>query len=231
MYINIYSMFRQRWSLLINLPLPILQHSMYLPLLFSTHFGWFVQYFISLSSAKPNISSRFSTSLRSCRWWDCSIKYSQNRSTNHSWWYTFLELLENLVRFFSTLLNRIFIFYVKLCEYSKRIDFVLGAEIFFPDAEARREHLLSLVDQVMEEKKAVSVGYTFESLCRFFSNRDASGLLGLPDVMPCVSTVTFQVCRLLHCTPAYLHYIFVTQRSVGCLSWRTVFRTKYLIVI
>ncbi|XP_065066167.1 zinc finger ZZ-type and EF-hand domain-containing protein 1-like isoform X1 [Rhopilema esculentum] len=59
-----------------------------------------------------------------------------------------------------------------------------GAEIFFPDAQARREHLLSLVDQVMEEKKAVSVGYTFESLCRFFSNRDSSGLLGLPDNLP-----------------------------------------------
>ena len=63
-----------------------------------------------------------------------------------------------------------------------------GAEVFFPDAEARREHLLSLVDQVMEEKKAVSVGYTFASLCRFFSNRDASGLLGLPDTLPSVCT-------------------------------------------
>ena len=60
--------------------------------------------------------------------------------------------------------------------------------MFFPNAQARREHLLSLVDQVMEEKKAVSVGYTFESLCRFFSNRDAGGLLGLPDSIPCVCT-------------------------------------------
>ena len=66
-----------------------------------------------------------------------------------------------------------------------------GAEVFFPDAEARREHLLSLVDQVMEEKKAVSVGYTFASLCRFFSNRDASGLLGLPDSLP-------NVCLFFH---------------------------------
>lgn len=58
---------------------------------------------------------------------------------------------------------------------------VAGAEIFFPDSQTRRNHLLSMVDQVMEEKKAASLGLTFESLCRFFSNKDASGLLGLPD--------------------------------------------------
>lgn len=43
--------------------------------------------------------------------------------------------------------------------------------------------MLSMVDQVMEEKKAASLGLTFESLCRFFSNKDASGLLGLPDIV------------------------------------------------
>ena len=58
-----------------------------------------------------------------------------------------------------------------------------GAEIFFPDSQTRRNHLLSMVDQVMEEKKAASLGLTFESLCRFFSNKDASGLLGLPDTV------------------------------------------------
>ena len=58
-----------------------------------------------------------------------------------------------------------------------------GAEIFFPDSQTRRSHLLSMVDQVMEEKKAVSLGLTFESLCRFFSNKDASGLLGLPNAV------------------------------------------------
>lgn len=43
--------------------------------------------------------------------------------------------------------------------------------------------MLSMVDLVMEEKKAASLGLTFESLCRFFSNKDASGLLGLPDIV------------------------------------------------
>ena len=57
----------------------------------------------------------------------------------------------------------------------------IGAEVFFPDSSARRSHLLSMVDKVMEEKKAASLALTFESLCRFFSNKDASGLLGLPD--------------------------------------------------
>jgi len=64
-----------------------------------------------------------------------------------------------------------------------------GAEVFFPDAEARRDHLLSLVEKVMEESKAVSLSYTFESLCRFFSNKDASGLLGLPEYLPQVSYI------------------------------------------
>jgi hypothetical protein len=59
-----------------------------------------------------------------------------------------------------------------------------GAEVFFPDTDTRRNHLLSMVDQVMGEGKAVSLAMTFESLCRFFSNKDASGLLGLPEVLP-----------------------------------------------
>jgi hypothetical protein len=37
-----------------------------------------------------------------------------------------------------------------------------------------------MVDEVMEEKKLQSLALTFESLCKFFSNKDASGLLGLP---------------------------------------------------
>ena len=60
----------------------------------------------------------------------------------------------------------------------------IGAEVFFPETEARRNHLLSMVDKVMEESKAASLALTFESLCRFFSNKDASGLLGLPDIVP-----------------------------------------------
>lgn len=51
--------------------------------------------------------------------------------------------------------------------------------------------MLSMVDQVMEEKKAASLGLTFESLCRFFSNKDASGLLGLPDIVTEVVEIGF----------------------------------------
>lgn len=101
----------------------------------------------------------------------------------------------------------------KIREISKLI-ILEGAEIFFPDSQTRRNHLLSMVDQVMEEKKAVSLGLTFESLCRFFSNKDATGLLGLPDtvteegfdcgpvlaVMNTLLSVAFQEC--LHCLEA-----------------------------
>ena len=68
---------------------------------------------------------------------------------------------------------------------------LVGAEIFFPDSQTRRSHLLSMVDQVMEEKKAVSLGLTFESLCRFFSNKDASGLLRLPSVVTEASSPSY----------------------------------------
>lgn len=71
--------------------------------------------------------------------------------------------------------------------------------MFFPDAEARRSHLLSLVDKVMEDGKAVSLAYTFESLCRFFSNKDASGLLGLPDFLPQVGKKKQGFCKV--CLP------------------------------
>ena len=50
----------------------------------------------------------------------------------------------------------------------------------------------------MEEKKAASLGLTFESLCRFFSNKDASGLLGLPDAVTEVHSVLFLTDKL-HC--------------------------------
>lgn len=43
----------------------------------------------------------------------------------------------------------------------------------------------------MEEKKAVSLGLTFESLCRFFSNKDASGLLGLPNAVTEASSLDY----------------------------------------
>ena len=68
---------------------------------------------------------------------------------------------------------------------------LLGAEIFFPDSQTRRSHLLSMVDQVMEEKKAVSLGLTFESLCRFFSNKDVSGLLGFPSAVTEASSLGY----------------------------------------
>lgn len=95
----------------------------------------------------------------------------------------------------------------KIHDISKLI-ILEGAELFFPDSQTRRKHLLSMVDHVMEEKKAASLGLTFESLCRFFSNKDASGLLGLPDavteagfdcgpvvgVMSTLLSVAFQEC-------------------------------------
>jgi hypothetical protein len=69
------------------------------------------------------------------------------------------------------------------CHIPVKVFLFLGTEVFFPDANTRRDHLLSMVDEVMEEKKLQSLALTFESLCKFFSNKDASGLLGLPTTL------------------------------------------------
>ncbi|XP_075051075.1 zinc finger ZZ-type and EF-hand domain-containing protein 1 isoform X2 [Mixophyes fleayi] len=56
-----------------------------------------------------------------------------------------------------------------------------GAAIFFPDRLARRDRLFSLMKRITEEKQPQSAHITFESLCTYFSEKDPSGLLLLPD--------------------------------------------------
>ncbi|XP_061181596.1 zinc finger ZZ-type and EF-hand domain-containing protein 1-like [Saccostrea echinata] len=55
-----------------------------------------------------------------------------------------------------------------------------GAAVFFPDKEARREQLFSMMRNVEILSKAPSVMLVFQSLCQFFSSVDPSGLLDLP---------------------------------------------------
>ncbi|XP_078317573.1 zinc finger ZZ-type and EF-hand domain-containing protein 1-like isoform X2 [Crassostrea virginica] len=55
-----------------------------------------------------------------------------------------------------------------------------GAAVFFPDKEARREQLFSMMRNVESLSKAPSVMLVFQSLCQFFSSVDPSGLLDLP---------------------------------------------------
>ncbi|XP_027043421.1 zinc finger ZZ-type and EF-hand domain-containing protein 1-like isoform X1 [Pocillopora damicornis] len=100
----------------------------------------------------------------------------------------------------------------KIHQISKLI-ILEGAEIFFPDSKTRRSHLLSMVDQVMEEKKAASLGLTFESLCRFFSNKDASGLLGLPDI---VTERGFDCGQVLAVMTTLLSVAY--QESLNCVT-------------
>ncbi|KAK3090627.1 hypothetical protein FSP39_013259 [Pinctada imbricata] len=55
-----------------------------------------------------------------------------------------------------------------------------GAAVFFPDKEARRKQLFSMMQNVESLNKAPSVMLVFQSLCQFFSSVDPSGLLDLP---------------------------------------------------
>ncbi|XP_056909607.1 zinc finger ZZ-type and EF-hand domain-containing protein 1 [Takifugu flavidus] len=55
-----------------------------------------------------------------------------------------------------------------------------GAVVFFPDKNVRRDKLFHMMKNITEEDKTESVKLTFESLCKYFSDKDPSGLLLLP---------------------------------------------------
>lgn len=57
---------------------------------------------------------------------------------------------------------------------------VKGVVVFFPDATARKEYLLSMIESVLNEKQPRSWWLKFEALCQYFSHTDANSLLGLP---------------------------------------------------
>ncbi|CAH1794732.1 unnamed protein product [Owenia fusiformis] len=55
-----------------------------------------------------------------------------------------------------------------------------GAAIFFPDKDARRKQLFSMMSTASGIEEAPSVSLIFQSLCQFFSSVDPSALLDLP---------------------------------------------------
>ena len=57
---------------------------------------------------------------------------------------------------------------------------VKGVVVFFPDATARKEYLLTMIESVLSEKQPRSWWLKFEALCKYFSKSDANSLLGLP---------------------------------------------------
>ncbi|PVD39043.1 hypothetical protein C0Q70_01670 [Pomacea canaliculata] len=57
-----------------------------------------------------------------------------------------------------------------------------GASLFFPDKEAKRQRLFSMMNNVDKLTTAPSVSLVFQSLCQFFSSVDPRGLLELPKV-------------------------------------------------
>lgn len=67
---------------------------------------------------------------------------------------------------------------------------VKGVVVFFPDATARKEYLLSMIGSVLNEKQPRSWWLKFEALCQYFSKTDANSLLGLPTKVKEVSAAT-----------------------------------------
>ena len=58
---------------------------------------------------------------------------------------------------------------------------VEGVVVFFPDAAARKEHLLSMIGSVLGEEQPRSWWLRFEALCQYFSRADVNSLLSLPE--------------------------------------------------
>jgi hypothetical protein len=57
---------------------------------------------------------------------------------------------------------------------------VKGVVVFFPDAKARKDYLLEMIESVLSEKQPRSWWLKFEALCQYFSTTDANSLLCLP---------------------------------------------------
>ncbi|CAI8006132.1 Zinc finger ZZ-type and EF-hand domain-containing protein 1 [Geodia barretti] len=60
---------------------------------------------------------------------------------------------------------------------------VKGVVVFFPDAKARRDYLLEMIESVLSERQPRSWWLKFEALCQYFSTTDANSLLCLPTKM------------------------------------------------
>ncbi|XP_064406559.1 zinc finger ZZ-type and EF-hand domain-containing protein 1-like isoform X2 [Halichondria panicea] len=60
---------------------------------------------------------------------------------------------------------------------------VEGVVIFFPDAKARKEYLLSMIGAVLDENQPKSWWLKFEALCHYFSKTDSNSVLNLPKTL------------------------------------------------
>ena len=66
---------------------------------------------------------------------------------------------------------------------------VKGVVVFFPDAKARKDYLLEMIESVLSEKQPRSWWLKFEALCQYFSTTDANSLLCLPTKIEEVCTI------------------------------------------
>ena len=94
---------------------------------------------------------------------------------------------------------------------------VKGVVVFFPDATARKEYLLSMIESVLNEKQPRSWWLKFEALCQYFSNTDANSLLGLPKRIKEVS-LAISVGRWASCTATVQGETPETGRALDLLS-------------
>jgi len=64
---------------------------------------------------------------------------------------------------------------------------VEGVVVFFPDATARKEYVLSMISSVLSDNQPRSWWLKFEALCQYFSKADVNSLLNLPSTVEEVS--------------------------------------------
>ncbi|XP_014663078.1 PREDICTED: zinc finger ZZ-type and EF-hand domain-containing protein 1-like [Priapulus caudatus] len=94
-----------------------------------------------------------------------------------------------------------------------------GATIFYPDDEARRKQLFSMIDTISADNVSESASMVFQSLCQFFGNVNPQAILFLPVNLPddfSIEPTLGVLSKLL--TVAKTEYMtLLTEKQCSCL--------------
>ena len=102
---------------------------------------------------------------------------------------------------------------------------VKGVIVFFPDAKARRDYLLEMIESVLSETQPRSWWLKFEALCQYFSTTDANSLLCLPANVKEVG-ITATVCESVYTSAAQGEKVDTGRASELMTTMLTVARRE-----
>lgn len=86
--------------------------------------------------------------------------------------------------------------------------------VFFPNAHARKDYLLSMIWSVLDGNQPKSWWLKFEALCRYFSKSDSKSVLNLPSKAAEVRCINF---FSSHFPPSYLLFFVISPFNLPLL--------------